>query len=676
MHQQPSFIVCLWVPGSKQKLSQWGKARRSLNKWRKAGIALKGGTNEENQIPPAVHIDGHNAGHKAGHKAGKADPGRYEELKARLSAVPARPGVYMYKDHKGQVIYTGKAKNLRSRMRSYFVPAERLLPKVRLMVSRMHDFDYIVTSTEEEALILENSLIKEYQPRYNILMRDDKSYPYLKVTIAEEFPRFAVVRERKDGKSRYFGPYVDAAGLKEAAASLRDVFPLRSCRVFRQNGRPCLNYHIKRCSGPCVGMIQAGEYREIVDSLLRFLDGGCQSIVEQKTAEMAAAAAALDYEKAARLRDQVQGLQTLASRQFIVFEKDYNLDAVALVGGDGESLAFLVRMRSGRVVAQESFWLKRALEESEEDLMAFFLRQYYSSQQAFPAEVLVNTLPCDKKLLESWLRAASGHGLRILAPSRGDRRQIMELARRSACAIWEERKKENLASRESMKALASALEMEALPERIECFDISHLGGTETVASMVVFANGQPDRKSYRRFKIRLEQNDDFASLQEAIRRRVSQGLKGSPGFIPWPDLLIVDGGYGQVNAVASQLDQLGVQIPLISIAKKQEELFRPGQPRSLRLDRRHEGLKLVQRVRDEAHRFAIEYNRLRRRKRTLASGLDSIPGIGPRRKQELLQHFGSVKKMRELTVEELAAAPGMNQLVASRLFQWLHKSGG
>ncbi len=596
----------------------------------------------------------------------------YEALKSRLASVPAQPGVYVYKDKDGRVIYVGKAKNLRNRMRSYFVPEDRLLPKVRLMVSRMAEFDYIVTSSEVEALILENNLIKEYHPRYNILMRDDKSFPYLKLSITEDFPRIAVVRERKDGKSKYFGPYVDAGGLKEAAAALRDVFPLRSCRTLHQNRRPCLNYYINKCSSPCTGRISAEDYRQMVDSLLTFLEGDYQSLIDSKQREMAEAAAAYEYEKAARLRDQVEGLRSLATRQFIVFEQRYNLDAVALVSGDKESLAFALRIREGKVVAQESFWLKKAMDEDEAAIMEFFLRQYCASQDEQPQEILVNLVPEGKSLLESWLKEQAGHSIRIHRPSRGDRKKVLELAERSARAVWEERTRENLESRKALSAVAEALNLEALPERIECFDVSHLAGRDTVASMVVFTNARADNKAYRRFKITQEQNDDFASLQEAIRRRFTEGMKGNPAFLPLPDLLLIDGGYGQINLVARQLEEMGVEVAAAGIAKKQEALFRAGQPVPLVLDRRNEGLKLLQRLRDEAHRCAIEYNRLRRTKRGLSSELDSISGIGPKRKQQLITQFGSVKKMKTASLEELQATPGMNRTSAQKLFDFFH----
>ncbi|MGI5921372.1 MAG: excinuclease ABC subunit UvrC [Syntrophomonadaceae bacterium] len=594
-------------------------------------------------------------------------------MRERLKNVPLQPGVYIYKDRDGKVIYVGKAKVLRNRMRSYFQSPQGLDPKVRAMMARVKDFDFIVTASEVEALILENNLIKAYQPRYNIALRDDKSYPYLKITVAEKFPRILITREKKDNVSKYFGPYTDVTSLKETVRLLTTIFPLRTCKTLKFNRRPCLNRDMGKCPAPCSGQVSPEAYRQAVDGIVDFLEGKTHGITQTLAEEMQKAAAELDFEKAARLRDQIQAIQRISEKQKIDYETEYYLDVIGMITGEKENLVQVFKIRKGKITGKDTFWLKRAIDEDEPEVMEFFLKQYYHHNNDIPGEILVSILP-ETDLVEDWLRQTTGHKVELRLPQRGDKKNLLDMVINNAALLWEEKQHQDFRSHEALLKLSQALDLELIPERIECFDISHLAGEETVASMVVFTGGMPDRKAYRRFKINMNQNDDFASMAEAVERRFIQAQKGNESFLPEPDLLIIDGGLGQVNAVKSILDKMNLDIPVFGLAKKNEELFSPGRPAALRLPRRHEGLMLLQRVRDEAHRFAITYNRQRRAQKSIASVLDDIPGIGPARKKALLTHFGSVAKIKQASREELVAVQGMTSTAAAAVYDFFHES--
>lgn len=599
---------------------------------------------------------------------------KHEELKERLKKVPLQPGVYLYKDQNGQVIYVGKAKALRNRMRSYFQSTDNLHPKVRAMMDRVADFDFIVTNTEVEALILENNLIKAYQPRYNIDLRDDKTYPYLKISTGDPFPRMYITREKKDKVSRYFGPYTDVGSLKETLRLLTTLFPLRTCKTLRTGQRPCLNRDLQKCLAPCTGEVSPEDYQAVVNQVIDFLEGNSQGILQAKEAEMKEAAANLDFEKAARLRDQIYAIKKIGETQKVHLESPWNLDLVGLVMGEKESLALVFKIRSGKIIAKDTFWLDRPTGQEEGELMSQFLRRYYTDNDDIPRELAVSVQPAEQELVEAWLQQITRHRVSIKVPQRGDKRNLMDMMMENAYLLWKERHEKDARQQEILVHLSRVLQLPVVPERIECYDISHLGGQETVASMVVFTGGEPDGSAYRRFKIKQDQNDDFASLREALRRRFNQAREQNPAFLPEPDLIVIDGGLGQVNAVQGVLEELGVDIPLISLAKKNEEIYRPRVSEPLVLPRRDEGLRLLQRLRDEAHRFAVEYNRQRRTRRMTASALDNIEGIGPQRRRALLKHFGSVNRIREASLQELAAVPGMNRTAAQRVFAYFHGS--
>ncbi len=594
-------------------------------------------------------------------------------LKERLRNVPLKPGVYIYKDSEGRVIYVGKAKSLRTRMRSYFQSQSKLHPKVRALMTRVADFDYIVTTSEVEALILENNLIKSYQPRYNIQLRDDKTYPYLKVTTGEDYPRLALVREEKDGVSRYFGPYTNVTSLRETLKLLNLVFPLRTCKTLRMGKRPCLNHDINRCLAPCSGEIGKEDYRRVVDGLLDFMEGNSRELLEQKEAEMKETAARLEFEKAAHLRDQIESIKKVGEKQKISFENPYNLDIIALSGKEKEHLVLLFKIRAGAIVNKDTFWLNRAIDEEEAQLMEFFLKRYYADRSDIPGEILLSHLPEGIEVLQSWLQAEKGRKVRLRIAQRGDKKNLLDMVINNAALLWQEKHEKEQKNQDILKQLSQVLNLEVVPQRIECYDISHLGGDETVASMVVFTGGITDSKAYRRFKMKVDQNDDFASLSEALQRRFKRAREGDSSFLPEPDLILIDGGLGQVNAVYKVLQEMQVDIPLFSLAKKNEEIYTPGSATPLRLSRQDEALQLLQRLRDEAHRFAIEYNRQRRAGKVRASSLDHIEGIGPARKKKLLSHFGSVKSIQQASLEELLKLPGITRPIAENVYQHFHK---
>ncbi len=595
-----------------------------------------------------------------------------EQLKERLKNVPLKPGVYMYKDQAGQVIYVGKAKALRQRMRSYFQSEDRLHPKVRAMMGRVDDFDFIVTNSEVEALILENNLIKAYQPRYNIDLRDDKTYPYLKISMAEPYPRVYITREKKDKVSRYFGPYTDVASLKETLRLLTSLFPLRTCKTLRPLNRPCLNRDLKKCLAPCTGQVSKEEYLQMVEQIIAFLEGDSREVLKAKEAEMKEAAHNLEFEKAARLRDQINAIRKISETQKAHLQSPWNLDLIGIIVGEKDSLASVFKIRSGKIMAKDTFWLNRPTGQDEGELMAQFLRRYYTDNEDIPKELMVSTLPAEQELIEEWLHSVTGHKVSIKVPQRGDKRSLLDMMMENAHLLFQERYEAESRQQAVLIHLSKMLELPVVPERIECYDISHLGGQETVASMVVFTQGVPDGSAYRRFKIKQDQNDDFASMRETLRRRFRQAQQQNPAFLPEPDLIVIDGGLGQVNAVQAVLDELGVEIPLVSLAEKNEEIYQPHRSEPLVLPRRDEGLRLLQRLRDEAHRFAVEYNRQRRTRRMTSSALDHIEGVGPQRRRALLKEFGSVNGIREASLEELAAVPSMNRTVALRVYEYFH----
>ena len=592
------------------------------------------------------------------------------DIKENLKNLPDTPGVYLHKDRLGNIIYVGKAVSLRNRVRQYFQSTKNMAPKVRSMVSQIAEFEYITAGSETEALILECNLIKEYHPKYNISLRDDKSYPYVKVTLAEPYPRVYVTRRVLNDGSRYFGPYANAGAVHETIRLIRQLFPLRTCRKMNSD-RPCLEYHIKRCLAPCVNYADPDEYRQMVASVMLLLEGRSQMLVKQLEKKMQEAAENLLFEWAARLRDQLKSVQLLQEKQLAVLEGG-DLDVIGLARDGADSCVQVFFVRGGRMIGRDHFFLQQAGEEDDETVLSAFLQQYYSRAALLPKQIVLPLLPPDETVLAEWLSEKKGAKVALLAPQRGEKRQLLAMAAENARTLLAARRTlvEKPDAEAGVLELGEALGLEALPEVMECFDISHIQGAETVASMVVFRNGEPDKRSYKRFKIASTEGkpDDFRSMQEVVLRRYSRKEW------PLPDLVIIDGGKGQLSSALTIIRQLGHDmLPVVSLAKRFEEIYREGESDPVILPREGEALKLVQRIRDEAHRFAITYHRKLRGKRNLVSVLDHIPGVGPARRKALWDAFGSIEKIKAADENALAAVQGMTRATAEAVYRFFHK---
>ncbi|MGE5554001.1 MAG: excinuclease ABC subunit UvrC [Betaproteobacteria bacterium] len=621
---------------------------------------------------------------------GRANEERLARLREMVGRVPAKPGVYLMKDAYGRVIYVGKAAVLPHRLRQYFQAPHRHTPRTRAMVAQVADFEYIVTDNAVEALILEANLIKEHAPRYNVRLKDDKAYPFIKVALDEPFSSFQVVRRRARDGARYFGPYADVGAMRETLSLLRRFFPVRSCRKplpGKAPERPCLNYHLGRCLGPCTGEVDPDEYRRAVEEACLFLEGRHDRLVPELKRRMAEAAAALQFERAARLRDQINVLERVKERQKVVAGSSVEQDLVALARSEGEggrSLAVvqIFQVRRGKLVGRSHFLLEEGLEREPGEILASFLAQYYVEADSVPREVLVGEELPEPEVLAAYLAERRGGPVSVRVPQRGNARQLILMVRENAeAALTEEVAR--LAGEETLRegaaaALAQALGLPGPPRRIECYDISHTQGTETVGSLVVFEDGRPKPNEYRRFRIHtVDGPDDFKSLREVIRRRFQRARReaeeGKERFARRPDLIVVDGGKGQLSSVREEMRLLGVDdIPTVGLAKEEEHLFRVGQSEPVVLPPGSPALHLVQHLRDEAHRFAVSYHRRLREKRSRGSVLDEVAGVGPRRKRELLRRFGSVAGLRRAGIDELASVPGITRALAEEIWRALH----
>ncbi|MDH7577950.1 MAG: excinuclease ABC subunit UvrC [Bacillota bacterium] len=598
------------------------------------------------------------------------------ELKKELELVPERPGVYLFRSQSGTVIYVGKAVSLRNRLRSYF-QAKGHPERIRRLLLEAARFEYIVTDSEVEALVLECNLIKEYRPKFNINLKDDKSYPYLRVT-AEEFPRVMITRNLVRDGSRYFGPYPDVNAVKEAVNLLRKLFPFRSCpdKNLAPRGRPCLNGQIKNCLAPCTGGVSSGDYREMIEQLVLFLEGRRREVEKRLAAQMEEAAGRWDFERAAALRNQLAALKKFREQQRVARAAGRDEDVLAVGTFLDEVCVLLFRLRGGKLVAEEHYFLTEAGGLQPGEILASFMKQYYHAGREIPAVLLVSAPLPESELLAAWLGRERGSKVVIRFPRRGRGRELLQLALENATLYARQRKKRALAYQEKGRLLAlelqKALDLGAPPRRLECVDISHFGGRETVGSLIRFTDGQPDRKGYRRYRIRGDvAGDDYAALREVLRRRL-----GRTGKEPLPDLLVIDGGKGQLHAALAVLRETGCTgVELVALAKEEEEIFRPGSRTALSLPPSHPGLHLLQQARDEAHRFARAYQERLRSSKATASLLGEVRGIGKKRQEALLRHFGSLARLRAASFGELAAVPGMNKKAAEALHEFLHGAG-
>ena len=588
----------------------------------------------------------------------------------KLKLLPESPGVYLMKDARGKIIYVGKAIVLKNRVRQYFQSSRNQAPKVRAMVSHVADFETIMTANEVESLILEANLIKKHRPRYNIRLKDDKSYPYVKVTVQEEYPRVFITRRVLRDGARYFGPYTNVTALRDSLKLLKRLFPLRTCRTMPD--RPCLEYHIKRCLAPCVGKVGEEDYRAMIRAVLLFLEGRTDDVERELEHRMNLAAEAYHFETAARLRDQLSAVRKAAERQNIVTGAG-DQDALGMARSAAGVCVQIFFIRGGKMIGREHFLLRGSEEESDADILRAFLEQYYNQATFVPREVLLPYTIDDaaRAVIEQWLAEKKGGGkVALLTPQRGTKRDIVTMATGNAEKfLADEETRRSLADEATLGAveeLGRYLGLKKPPRRMECFDISHNQGQETVASMVVFEDGMPKKSDYRRFKIRSAEGkpDDFLSMREVTTRRYV-GLPEDE----LPDLIIIDGGKGQLSSALEIIrNEAGHKdVPVVGLAKQFELIFTEGNSEPVELPRRSQSLYLVQRIRDEAHRFAITFHRKLRGKRNLVSVLDHIVGVGPKRRQSLWTHFGTLDKIKAASVDELAAAPGMNRPAAEAI---------
>src|SRR6187551_2448486 len=590
------------------------------------------------------------------------------------------------RDARGEVVYVGKAQSLRNRVRSYW-QKQAIAPleghRIRNVVDRIRDVEYTITDSVSEALLLEANLIKRYRPRFNVRLKDDKSYPYIKVTLADDFPRIERTRKLVEDGSRYFGPYASATSVDESMNLVRRLFPFRTCTIDIKEGeralaRPCLLYHIKRCQGPCIEAVSKADYRAQIDQIELFLEGRQEIVAKALTTEMKAASERTDYEQAAVLRDKVRAIErTMESQKMAAFRRT-ELDLVGLARQDNQAAIQLFAIRDGKAIGRDVFLLDAAHDAPDEEVLSSFLEQFYARATSIPRQILVPFQLTESTDLEAFLSGRRGGPVHLLVPQRGERRELMALATRNASetlareqARWLADQGKTLAA---LEELAAALELPGPPFRIECYDISNVQGSDSVGSMVVFEEGKPRTGEYRRFKIRTVVGaNDFASHQEVLRRRFRRarnGEEGSAEELRWamPDLVIIDGGKGQVAAAKEVLDEQGLHdLPLAGLAKEREELFLPERSDPIVLPPTSSALYLVQRLRDEAHRFAITYHRDLRAKRSVRSAFDDLPGVGPKRKRELLKVFRSIKRVRDAPVEQIAAVPGIGRALAERI---------
>ena len=599
-----------------------------------------------------------------------------DAIKETLAVLPNAPGVYIMHDASGKVIYVGKAVILKNRVRSYFHPASQVSPKVRAINAHVASIETIVTASEMEALILECNLIKKYRPRYNIDLKDDKTYPYLKITVGEAYPRMVLTRRvLKDG-ARYYGPFADAGALRDTMKLIRTMFPLRHCRNMNAK-RPCLQYHLHRCLAPCTGKVPVSEYRQMVDAVLLLLDGKVTQLEKNLTAKMQQASDNLEFEAAARYRDSLLSLRKLAEKQKATTESG-DRDVVGLAMDDSGVCVQVFFIRSGKILGRDSFFLDQEIGEPDGEVLGDFLKQYYHENHRPPREILVSAelADSDRTLLGQWLSSLCEKPVNLLVPQRGLKHDLVLMAVNNAKKNLEERLRRGHASGQTgldaAEQLQKALGLAKPLERMDCFDISHNQGRETVASMVVFRDGVPSKKDYRRYKLRSTEGkpDDFKSMQEVVYRRYRD-------LEDLPSLIIIDGGKGQLSSACEVIRGLGItpeEVPVIGLAKREEEIFKEGAHTSILLDKMSPALHLIQHIRDEAHRFAITYHRKRLGKRNLVSVLDHLEGLGPKRRAALWKRFGSLDAMRQASVEDLAAVDTMNRTVAERVHTFLQGS--
>jgi excinuclease ABC subunit C len=595
----------------------------------------------------------------------------------QLGNMPTSPGVYLMKNTRGDILYVGKAASLRHRVKSYFTASQKLTPKLERMVAQVNDIDFFITASEHEALILELNLIKRHHPPYNVRLKDDKTFPYLKIDTSEDWPRVQVTRRLLEDGARYFGPFASARSLRQTLKVIRRVFPFRSCsrNITGHDSRPCLEYYVNNCLAPCIGAVSSEEYNKVIKDLILFLEGKQESVLRKLENEMQHAAEALNFEKAAILRDQVQAARDVIEGQKIAIKLSGEQDVIALASDRDQTCAQVFFIRGGKLIGRESFTLRGTRYEEPQIIMTSFVKQFYDSSPYIPLRLLLQYPLEDQAIVEDWLQGKRGNRVRILVPQRGSKKQLVDIAIENARQGLEQSriKQQKTVLETALAEIQKELELPVVPTRIEGYDISNIQGAAAVGSMVVFEQGRPKSAHYRRFRIKTVSGaNDYAMLQEVLQRRFKRAGDATNGWAIRPDLVLIDGGKGQLNAARTVMDTAGITtVPIASLAKENEAIFLPHRARPIILPRQSPGLQLLQRVRDEAHRFALGYHHQRHTRETFASVLDSVPGIGAKRKRALLRRFGSVQAIRDASVAELAATGGMNRGLAEKIKQYV-----
>ena len=614
----------------------------------------------------------------------------------RLRATPTKPGVYLMRDKAGTVLYVGKASSLRNRLRSYFASPAGLTPKIRNLVTRVADFEFILTESNQEAVILESNLIKRHKPAYNARLKDDKTYPFIKLDLSEEFPRVYITRNTTDTVARYFGPFASASSVRRTLALLKKLFPYRSCTktITGTDPRPCLDYYIHRCVGPCIGAVDRDQYKDVIDQVILFLEGKTDLVVKSLSSRMRQAAEELEFERAAALRDQLQAIARVGEGQKVLHLTSENMDVIAVQPNLAEAWVETFFIRQGKLIGRDHFIMAGTDDDEPGGILAAFVKQFYDGNPYVPPTILVQHPLDDTESIAQWLSQKRGGPVKLRVPQRGEKRKLVQMVAENAAEGLEQlkiRQAEGSDVSVAMEELQEALSLPNLPRRIECYDISNIQGSNPVGSMAVFEDGHPKSSHYRRFNVKtVDGVDDYSMMREVLSRRFrrlsasvgvatdgaqAQKRTSKDGEGAWqrvPDLVLIDGGKGHLGAALQVFLELGIDsIPLASLAKENEELFVPQGPEPIILPRGSQGLFLVQRARDEAHRSAVTFHRQRRSKKATSSALDDIEGVGPKRRRMLLRRFGSVSRIRDAPLDDIAAVPGMTVKLARRLKEGL-----
>ena len=616
-------------------------------------------------------------------------------LEDKLKNLPEKPGVYIMRDEYNEIIYIGKAINLKNRVRQYFQNSKNQHPKVAAMVERITDLEYIITDSELEALILECNFIKKHRPKYNVMLKDDKQYPYIKITVKEDYPRLLIVREIKKDGAKYFGPYTDVTAVNRTIDLLKGLFPIRYCskNISRAIGkeRPCLNYHIKKCIGPCQGNVSKEQYRELIDSVIMMLEGKQEEVLKQLEDKMHQAADNLDFEKAAEIRDNMNSLIKIAEKQKVISSALIDQDIIAFALNESESCIQVFFVRGGKLIGREHFLIEDTKLSDSKEILSSFIKQYYGSDALIPREIILQEEIDEINIIERWLSDKKGGRVKLVVPRRGEKQKLIEMVSRNAedtlRLLIEKQKNDTEKTMGACRELKDILELNAVPVRIEAFDISNIQGVLNVGSMIVFEQGKPNNRNYRRFRIKsVEGANDYESMREIVERRFVHGLKEREEleaegkdfelgrFSVFPDMILLDGGIGQVNAVLPVLRELDINIPVCGMVNDDKHRTRGliYNGREIELPKASKAFRLISAIQEEAHRFAISYHKSLRSKTTVKSALDDIPGIGPARRKALLKSFGSLKNIKKASLEELEKVQGMNRKVAEVVYNFFN----